>query len=144
MSADKETIIVLNGGKFFKNQMVVRLISIALWVFAMQLLFPSTPEYIQAHTVYYWALITGLGYGFYRLTSHRYLFLLAQQKQINEQIKSFLDLKVEDSKEDSERLGELAVQLQLEKKLSIAKSGVSALFSIDTDAKGNKILKIVQ
>lgn len=144
MSAVKETIIVLNGGEFFKRQMLFRMIGIVSWVITIQFFFPSTPEYIKAHTLYYWALTTALGYGFYRLTTHRYLFMLAQQKQINEQIKSFLDLKIDEDKEDFERLGELAVQLQIEKQLSIAKSGVSALFSIDTDTNGNKVLKIVK
>lgn len=144
MSAVKETIIVLNGGEFFKRQMIFRALGIVSWVITIQFLFPSTPEYIKAHTLYYWGLTTALGYAFYRLTTHRYLFLLAQQKQINEQIKSYLGLQTDEKKEDYEKLGELAVQLQMEKKLNLAKAGASALFSIDMDAKGNKILKIVE
>lgn len=143
MSAVKETIVVLNGGEFIKKQWLVRLLGIACWIIIAQFIFPSTPEYIAEHTFYYWALTMGLGYAAYRATTGWYLFMIAQQKQINEQIRSYLGLNLEEA-EDRLKMGELAVKLQLDKKVKISKPGASdAEFSIDTDKKGNKVLKIV-
>lgn len=143
MSAVKETTVVLNGGDVIKKQRFVRLISIALWVFFAKFLFPSTPEFIAENPIQYWAIIGGLGYAIYRATTGWQLFVIARRIQISEQVKSILGLDWE-KPEDLATAKELIGKLEHNEKVRIPKPGSRDVeFSIDSDAKGNKILKII-